>query len=163
MGQRGPKTKPTALKLIDGSYRKTRANPNEPTPPLGIPKRPPFLDNDPIACEEWDYQVEILHACGVLAENDGAVLGAFCVQVSRLAQAQKELMRLKEQNPLLSLITKTTGGNYIQNPLIGISNRAMLIMARLAAEYGLTPSSRSGIEVNTHAPRKQEKLVNEYF
>jgi len=44
---------------------------------------------------------------------------------------------------------KTTNGNAIQNPLVGMANRAMADMVRYATEFGMTPSSRSRIAGNT--------------
>ena len=49
------------------------------------------------------------------------------------------------------LILRTKSGNVIQNPLVGAANKAMADMVRYAAEFGLTPSSRtrvSGLEAN---------------
>ena len=47
------------------------------------------------------------------------------------------------------LTIKTTNGNAIQNPLVGMANRAMADMVRYATEFGMTPSSRSRIAGNT--------------
>lgn len=46
MGQRGPKTKPTELKLMQGTYRKDRAPENEPKPnaPPSLPEPPSYMD-----------------------------------------------------------------------------------------------------------------------
>lgn len=41
---------------------------------------------------------------------------------------------------------KTTNGNAIQNPLVGVASTARRDMQRLAAEFGLTPSSRTQID-----------------
>jgi len=43
------------------------------------------------------------------------------------------------------LMIKTSNGNAIQNPLVGIANKAMADMVRYAAEFGMTPSARSRI------------------
>jgi P27 family predicted phage terminase small subunit len=45
------------------------------------------------------------------------------------------------------LIIKTTNGNAIQNPLIGIANKAHNDMVRYVVEFGMTPSARSRIQV----------------
>ena len=42
---------------------------------------------------------------------------------------------------------KTTNGNAIQNPLVGTANKAATDMVRFAAEFGMTPSARSRINV----------------
>ncbi len=43
------------------------------------------------------------------------------------------------------LMTKTQGGNAIQNPLVGTANKAMSDMIRYATEFGMTPSARTRI------------------
>jgi P27 family predicted phage terminase small subunit len=44
------------------------------------------------------------------------------------------------------LMIRTTNGNAVQNPLIGVANKAMADMVRYAAEFGMTPSARSRIQ-----------------
>jgi P27 family predicted phage terminase small subunit len=44
------------------------------------------------------------------------------------------------------LIIKTTNGNIIQNPLVGIANKAWGEYLRFAQEFGLTPASRTRIQ-----------------
>jgi P27 family predicted phage terminase small subunit len=39
-----------------------------------------------------------------------------------------------------------TGGNVIQNPLLGIMNRARMDLVRYATELGMSPTSRSRID-----------------
>ena len=45
------------------------------------------------------------------------------------------------------LLIKTKEGNIIQQPLVGIANKAKADMVRFAAEFGMTPSSRARIEI----------------
>jgi P27 family predicted phage terminase small subunit len=47
------------------------------------------------------------------------------------------------------LMIKTTGGNAIQNPLVGIANKAQEVMLRVAAEFGMTPSARTRVRAET--------------
>ena len=50
---------------------------------------------------------------------------------------------MRERDPnAAGLLVKTTGDNIIQNPLVGIANKAMSDMVRYAAEFGMTPSAR---------------------
>jgi hypothetical protein len=42
-----------------------------------------------------------------------------------------------------ALLIKTTNGNAVQNPLIGVANKAMLDLTKYAGELGLTPASRA--------------------
>lgn len=45
------------------------------------------------------------------------------------------------------LLAYTTNGNLVQNPLLGISNKARGDMLRFAAELGMTPSARTRLDV----------------
>jgi P27 family predicted phage terminase small subunit len=54
---------------------------------------------------------------------------------------------MAERDELTSgLLIKTANGTAIQNPLVGIANKAMADMMRYAAEFGMSPSARSRIE-----------------
>ena len=46
-------------------------------------------------------------------------------------------------------VIKTASGNLIQNPFLGIANHAMDQMLKIAAEFGMTPSSRSRLVSTT--------------
>ena len=56
----------------------------------------------------------------------------------------------------LGTVVKTTNGNLIQNPYLSIANRAMMDMARLAVEFGMTPSSRSRVKSTVIPKPKSE-------
>ena len=61
-----------------------------------------------------------------------------------------------------ALMIKTTSGNAIQNPLVGIANKAKADMVRYAAEFGMTPSARSRVTA-TPDDKKQEDRAARYF
>lgn len=85
---------------------------------------------------------------GLLTRVDRAALAAYCSAYERWVQAESALAKMAERDPLTSgLMVKTTNGNVIQNPLVGTANKAMLIMLRFAAEFGMTPAARASIEV----------------
>ncbi len=81
-----------------------------------------------------------LLALGVLTTVDRAALAAYCVAYARWAEAEKQVEKL-------GTIVKTANGNLIQNPYLAVANRAMEQMTRLASEFGMTPSSRSRVQV----------------
>ena len=49
---------------------------------------------------------------------------------------------------------KLVTGNPGKNPLVGTANKAMSDMVRYAAEFGMTPSSRSRVRANLHDDEK---------
>ena len=153
---RGPKPKPSTLKLIQGNPGKRPINKSEPKPKPVRRPRPPF-DLDENAKREWRRVVRELDDVGLLSNLDLPVLTAYCVAYSRFRTANEALASVANKDPTFKgLLIKTKQGNWIQNPLVGLARRAADDMARLAAEFGMTPSARTRI----HVPRP--KVDNEW-
>ena len=75
------------------------------------------------------------------------MLAAYCMAFSRWVRAELDLEKMAELDPTThGVMIKTTNGNAIQNPLVGVASTARRDMQRLAAEFGLTPSSRTQID-----------------
>ncbi len=81
-----------------------------------------------------------LLALGVLTTVDRAALAAYCVAYARWADAEAQVTKL-------GTVVKTANGNLIQNPYLAVANRAMDQMMKAAGEFGMTPSSRSRMQV----------------
>lgn len=143
MTTRGRKPKPTGLKVITGNPGKRSMNKAEPKPysPLGDP--PAHLSQDAIG--EWERVAGELVACKIASGLDVGALAAYCQAYGRWAEAERTLAKMK--NEAGGLIIKTTSGNLIQNPLVGVANKAMSDMVRYASEFGMTPSARSRVEM----------------
>lgn len=146
---RGAKPTPTSIKLLMDNPSRRPVNPNEPKPRSRKPGPPKFLSED--AAEEWQRIAEELDALGLLSGLDRAALGAYCQAYGRWAQAERALAKMTNQAD--GLIIKTISGNMIQNPLVGVANKAMSDMMRYAAEFGMTPSARSRISASEHDDR----------
>ncbi len=134
----GRKPKPTALKELAGNPGKRPLNRYEPQPRVKLPPCPAHLTKS--ARAEWRRMGKELLALGVLTTVDRAALAAYCVAYARWAEAEKQVEKL-------GTIVKTANGNLIQNPYLAVANRAMEQMTRLASEFGMTPSSRSRVQV----------------
>ncbi|WP_324754047.1 phage terminase small subunit P27 family [Roseovarius sp. Pro17] len=144
MPPRGPKTKPTNLKILTGTARAHRLNPNEPKPEIAQPEPPEHLTD--AAREEWDRVAVELVTLGILTHLDRGALAAYCQAYGRWSAAETALARMAERDAVTEgLIVKTKSGNLIQNPLVGAANKAMADMVRYAAEFGLTPSARTRV------------------
>lgn len=140
---RGPKPMPAALQEARGNPGKRRI-PNENLAVKTLPEPPEHLT--PEARAEWDRVAERLYAWGNLAEIDRATLFAYCQCWGRLIEAEEVFAKMKEHDPVTgALVIKTSNGNLIQNPVIGIINKLTERMVQLAAEFGMTPSSRTRI------------------
>jgi len=144
---RGRKPKPTHLKIVTGNPGRRPINREEaaPKPEPARPAPPEHLC--PEAKEEWSRVAEELYPLGLLTRIDRGALAAYCQAYGRWVRAEKKIAGLIELNPLTDgLMIVTKAGNAIQNPLVGIANKAMADMVRYAAEFGMTPSARSRIE-----------------
>jgi P27 family predicted phage terminase small subunit len=149
----GRKPTPTALKLVKGNPGKRPVNQSEAKISLSEPTPPAFLCDD--AKVEWGRVCSALYAAGLMTELDRAALAAYAQSYGRWAQAERELS-------LMTLTVSTTNGNDIQNPLVGIANKAKADMVKYAAEFGMTPSARSRVTA-TPDDKQQENKAASYF
>lgn len=134
----GRKPKPTNLKILNGNPGKRALNKNEPKPDAVIPDPPGHLND--IAIEEWHRMSKALFSAGLLSAIDASALAAYCQTYARWAEAEEGI---KESG----LMIKTTNGNVVQSPLVGIANKALTLMHKFLTEFGMTPSSRSRVSV----------------
>jgi P27 family predicted phage terminase small subunit len=67
------------------------------------------------------------------------------------------------KNEANGLVVKTKSGNIIQNPLVGVANKAMADVVRYAAEFGMTPSARSRIEVGGSTLGAPQTAADEFL
>lgn len=142
MGKRGPPPKPSKLKKLQGTYRRDRAAPKEMAPPAGAPVRPGWLDAE--GKREWDLVVPQLAACGILATIDAAMLADYCAAHSLAVRATKRYQR--------EGLMVADGDRRVKNPLIKVAQEARAQARLLAAEFGLSASSRSRISVPDWKP-----------
>jgi P27 family predicted phage terminase small subunit len=157
----GRKQIPTHLKLVKGTLRPNRINKQEAqiAHELGMPKAPSFLNAEGLA--EWQVQCETLYRVGLLTKIDGVALAAYCQAYGRWQRAEEVLAVVAENNASTKgLVIKTKHGNHIQNPLVGIANRALADCMKYAVELGLTPSSRTRINAE---PKQHDDPATKYL
>ena len=158
---RGPKPKPTALKVIRGTDRAARRNSAEPHVPLVTPEPPAHLSAE--ACAEWQRVTDQLYAAGIVTAIDRAALAAYCQAYGRWEQAERALDAMAARDQVTAgLMIRTQGGNAIQNPIVGTANKAMADMMRYAAEFGMTPSARTRIHAEASAIERDDPAAK-YF
>lgn len=133
---KGRKPKPTKLKVIQGTFRKDRANPDEPNPKTKIPSPPDFLNAD--ALQEWGRMSEKLYQLGMLAEIDRGIFAAYCDSYGEWAVAKRTFIEtMKKDDIFHGLLIRTKAGNIIPNPLIGSAHTAMKLMIKTAEVLGI--------------------------
>lgn len=132
----GRKPKPTALKVIQGTYRPDRANPKEPKPKAVIHPCPKFLQGD--ARKQYRKTAKELARIGLITELDDMALAMLC-------QAWAEYLEATEQVKKSGLLVKSPNGFPVLNPYLIAANQALKKVRSPLAEFGMTPGSRSRI------------------
>ena len=145
MAVRGPRPKPTLLKLIAGNPGRRPLNAREPVPPTHLRAPPKWFSDQ--QRESWEYVLE--HAPhGLLKGLDRSTLVGFVVAENLHREAAEHVAA--EGVVLKGLPRETKGGKVIegglyQSPWMAVLNRQALIMMKAAAELGFSPASRSRI------------------
>lgn len=133
MGKRGPKPKPTGLRVFEGDPGRL-LNKRE-----GEIKPPPADDLTPPAWlrkhgkEQWMHHAPILHAIGCLAETHKAMFAIWCDLWDTYHAARERTLDGNVCGPL---------GPH---PAIGVQAKAITLIKQIGAEFGLTPSSMVGL------------------
>jgi P27 family predicted phage terminase small subunit len=138
-----PKPTPTVLKLIRGNPGKRAINTNEPKPPRGIPKCPAHLDTK--AKTAWKKLCQRLDQMGVLTLADEYALEILCSVYARIRDLQKAV---KLYGATTYETTSTAGDLTVKAyPEVSQLEKAESLFKSYLTEFGLTPSSRTKLEV----------------
>lgn len=133
----GRPPKPSGLRMLEGNPGK-RPIPAEIASTLDrTPTPPEFLDE--LACTEWRRVAGMLVPARALAPSDLGLLEAYCCAYSRWRRAEAAAARLGDGSYVDSRGTPRV------HPLVHHAARCLMILQRVAVEFGLTPSSRSRI------------------
>ena len=146
MAKTGRKPKPTALKKLEGNPGRRPLNRIEPMPPVVQLKCPNHLL--PEAKKEWKRLAPVLMDLGLLTAADAVPFEGYCTAYARWLEAQDEINKHGS-------IYKDNEGKIRPNPFIAIANQQMREIKSFAAEFGLTPSTRSAMIANVMAAMKQ--------
>lgn len=157
--------KPTALKILQGEPNKNRINFNEPQP-TGKTTAPKFLNKH--ALNEWKRITPELERLGLFTKIDRASLAAYCQVYGRWVETENKINELIDKaaktggDASNAYLLKTQAGNVIISPLLSVANRCLEQMKAFLIEFGMTPVSRSRINL---APKEEkdplEELLNE--
>lgn len=156
MGRRGPAPTPTRLKEVRGNPGKRKISKLEPKPQPIAPEIPAWMDPEnynqeqckeigvlKFAKEYWEQEAEKLERLGLFSEIDQGTFAGICLNYGKWVHA--ELMVIKHGSAV-----KMKGSGYIQqHPYVSIANSAYKEYRLSAAEFGLTPASRTRIDVKT--------------
>jgi len=136
MGKRGPKPKPTHLKVLEGNPGKRPIVP-EPKPRPKPPPCPPHLRAKARAW--WKRVVPELHRLGLITLVDWELLaqGADCLQTYQEAQTA---LTKRGSNTYT-----TPGGVHREYPELKMMRDARAEWIRIVSHFGLSPSARVGL------------------
>lgn len=157
MGARGPKPLPVNVHLLRGNPSKLPASRllDGVHPPVEIPACPGHLQDE--AKKEWRRVATELQALGLISKIDRAALSAYCAAWAEMVSAERKIAELNAADPELlpgCVLTTSTGYQQLSAWVI-LRNRAAERMMRFAAEFGMSPSSRSRVTASKNDGKMQ--------
>lgn len=140
----GRPRKPTALHVIQGTDRKDRSNPYEPSYPTSQEAPPAYLNA--AGKKEWRRLYPHVYQQGLFTVVDSAEFAGYCQACSEIP----ELIRFLRKN---GRTFETATGYLVPRPEVAMLERAWARVHTFATSFGFSPSSRSRIKAN---PQKEE-------
>lgn len=138
MAKAGRKPQPTAVKLLKGAFDKNpqRFNRQEPIAPSKKPPVPQGLDPTARAC--FKRTVDAMEAMDVLGTVDVESIEMY----ARLWSQYRKLVKTVETD------------GYVQgsrkHPAVAVLHETIDRLLKYQQQFGLTPSARSTLKVNSH-------------
>lgn len=140
MGKRGPKPKPTALKLLHGDFivHPERMNHNEPVLDVAQPEIPDSLGDYGRA--EWGRITKEMTELGVISRIERSAIEKYCIAWEKERECEDEV---KKEGRFL----KFDNGMIREHPASKAAREYANQCFRALVEFGMTPSSRSRLHV----------------
>lgn len=149
---KGRKPKPTAKKRLEGNPGKRKINKREPAPKVSEVIEVQAI-TDGAAAFVAKYKPQ-LHAMGILSDVDVASLELMATHYSIAWESARAIQ-------MQGLTTKDADGVPHKHPLLSVFRDNSTAYRAYAAEFGMTPSSRSRIQVPE--PAEWDQLELELF
>lgn len=130
----GPAKLPAAIHEARGTFRPDRHA--KSGLPVVIPAMPRGLSKE--GKSVWRSLTRKLEAAGLVANVDELSLRLLVDSVCLYDQAAREIDG--------KLTVTTDKGNVIQNPAVGVRNRAWAQIVKLGQLFGMSPSARTGLD-----------------
>ena len=148
---RGKKPKPAATRQAEGN-RARRPIRVGPDTAAGLPDAPAHLIDEALA--EWHRMVPVLDGMGLLGKENRATLAIYCANWARMVEAEAHV---SEHG---SVVPAPRTGVPMHNPYLSIANKAAELVSKMAAEFGMTPSSRTRVSGQA---RTEEDPADEFL
>lgn len=135
----GRKPLATADKKLRGNPGKAKLNDHEaePTKLTKMPEPPDFLGEHGVKC--WNINGPLLIELGLLTNADLELFGTFCQAI--------HIMIMSSQDINANGMTIIGARGKTRNPALATFASASATIRSLSSEFGMTPSSRSRIQV----------------
>jgi P27 family predicted phage terminase small subunit len=145
---RGTKPKPKSLRLLHGD-RADRINENEPEPELLDHLPIPTMPLNTHGKVVWDSLAPRMLALGLLTTVDIQTFSLYCYELGMYKECREGILAE-------GMVIYVGENNYpTPNPLISIGNKHYKNAYDMAAQFGLTPSSRTRISVGAEKPKSK--------
>lgn len=155
---RGRKPTPTALRVLRGNPGKRKFNREEPQPDE-LSTACPDQITDPEARKEWDARIVPAIETGQITSADFVFAVAHC---ELWATWQDQIA----EAALHAHVVKGGKSEYpMPNPARGMSHKTLMLLAKVDAELGFSPTSRSRVTAKKRPKKKSRDAldVESYF
>lgn len=149
LGTRGPKPKPTALRLLEGNPSNRPINELEPVCTMP-PVKPSVVEMDEIASQKWNVIMGAMPP-QLYTALDTDVLAAHCLAWSLLVKAQSEI----DSGGIIAFTEKGEG----PAAAVRIWKAAVETLLKTADRLGLHPGARSRLEMPKRNDQPQSKFA----
>lgn len=150
----GRPSKPTSLKVLHGDFEKNpkRRNKREPTvKDKGPPKCPAHLCQ--VAKNEWKRVTKELASMKVLTSVDREALEQYC---TTYASWRECLKHVRKYGVVLAKVDMMGNDIVYRNPADAAMATHTKTLHRLLCEFGLTPASRTRVQIDEEVSTREE-------
>lgn len=148
----GPRPTPTGILRLRGSNEVSHRK-DEPVPTKPLPECPDWINAE--AKLVWAQVVPQLDAMGILGGIDANALSRYCQLWSRWKDAEQFIQKYGSTYSLNDEAGKPKC--FQQFPEVAIAHRLAAQLTKMEAEFGMTPSSRTRIQVEAKSKDKNDK------
>ena len=157
---RGRKPKPIELRVLHGSAA-ARAYTEHPEPRRALPRCPERLTGEARKC--WKRLSKELYDAGLLTTVDYDALAMYCdahareLAAATVLENEGEILRIEAVfDDAGKMLLKP---KVVRHPAAAERREAQALKLKLAAEFGMTPSSRSRVAVEISAAKRAARAV----
>lgn len=141
MGKRGPKPKPSRLRILEGNPGNKPLNAREPQPLAGSPRCPAKYTGE--QRKLWLTIAKQLVACGIMTRIDGQ---AFELLIDSYVEYLEATAKVSQTGPIWLEKGDSKIPKFAYSPYWVQANRAGKRLHLMLREFGMTPSARSAIK-----------------